>query len=146
MESRSSSGGIHDSVIQKEAKTARFLQSKYLRNVQSQAKQLYKWSLNFKNIDLEYEWRLREIQSKKWSVIVVTIWIIHKQISYFVRGKNIKEAHPMQYFEWTTGLMALLLIYLMYFSAKTKKFKPIQDIIDDKHNELSKWEEVKVKL
>jgi len=78
MESRSSSGGIHDSVIQKEAKTARFLQSKYLRNVQSQAKQLYKWSLNFKNIDLEYEWRLREIQSKKWSVIVVTIWIIHK--------------------------------------------------------------------
>jgi len=52
----------------------------------------------------------------------------------------------MQYFEWTTGLMALLLIYLMYFSAKTKKFKPIQDIIDDKHNELSKWEEVKVKL
>ena len=78
--------------------------------------------------------------------MITTLWMIHKQLFYFIRGRKFTKAAPSQYVEWALGLISIFLIYLLYFSGKTKRFIPIMQKIDDRNLELSKWDDIKLKL
>jgi hypothetical protein len=60
--------------------SARFLKTQYLGNVDKIENHLYKYSINFKDVDLEYEWRLREIHSKKLISLIVTTFALIQDI------------------------------------------------------------------
>ena len=69
-----STDSLKEVELQRLANTTRFLKSEYLRKVDVVSDHLNTFTLHFKDIDLECEWRLEEFKKKKVILWVVAIY------------------------------------------------------------------------
>ena len=71
---------MHDSELKQLALTKRFLKSDRLRSVEKIEKYVYPWTLDFKDVDLESEWRLQEIKGKRIFFIITIFFCVFQDV------------------------------------------------------------------
>lgn len=97
------------------------------------------FSVALKDEDLEYEWRLQEINSRKALSIITCIGIVMQDVGWAffashvsIVGKAIKAVIDI-------GL--IFSMFQTYFNPRVKKNKAVIEILNlGNHNDYTKWE------
>ena len=137
---------VDKSAIAHLEETLRF-KKKYLRKVDETDMHLHSYTLTMKDEDLEYEWRLIEINSRKIMSIVCSLTLLLRDILWtFTLSKVNLTAKAIKL---SIDVMVFVSLYQVFFSAKVKKHKKVLEILvqqDHSEKEYSKWEIIKLKL
>ena len=116
-------------------------QKKYLRKVDDTDKHLHAFTLTMKDEDLEYEWRLIEINSRKTISIVCSFILVLRDVLWTFLLSSVNQTAKIT--KVCIDLIVFFCLYQVFFSARVKKYK---NSIQDDPEEKSKWEMIKFKL
>ena len=106
--------------------TVRFKKN-YLQKVDDIDKHLHAYTLRMKDEDLEYEWRLQEIHSRKTMSIICSMVLLAQDVVWVfllsdvnLTGKTIKIV---------IDVLAFICLYQVFFAEKVKKIKFVSNIL-----------------
>jgi hypothetical protein len=130
-----SSDTLSDAELEKLAYTTRFLKTRYLRKVDIVENHLNNIVLDFKDVDLESEWRLQEIQNKKVTLGIV-VWyrlLADLMFNILLTSGNFK----INMVRFVVDIITLTTWSLIYYSPKSRKFKQTKNEFEEKSSKFS---------
>ena len=106
--------------------TLRF-KKKYLRKVDETDKHLHAYTLNMKDEDLEYEWRLIEINSRKTHSIIGSFLLTLRDVLWTFLLSTVDLNAKI--IKLSIEVIVFICLYQVFFSAKVKKHKKVMEIL-----------------
>jgi hypothetical protein len=131
--------------LEKLSKTARFLKKNNFQKLESKDQHFHSYTLTMKDEDLEYEWRLLEITSRKRMATIINCLMIFQDLVWTIilsevdiRGKSIKIV---------IDVLAIFCLIQMYYIPRVKENKQIIEVVNSgEEANYTKWEIVQQKL
>jgi hypothetical protein len=103
------------------------------------------FTLNFKDIDLEWEWRLKEINRRKAILFVITAYRLFSDVVFNVIMQE--SATNVLIFRFSLDFVQIFSCYMIYYTKQSKKSKDIlREFEEDGESKFSNWELIKFKI
>ena len=127
------------------ANTTRFLKSEYLRKVDVVSDHLNTFSLHFKDIDLECEWRLEEFRKKKTILWIIAIYRFVADLVFNV--SLLSGSKAILICRFVLDLLIILGVAMMFIPKSAKASKDTLELLNSEAvHKVSNWELIKFKL
>lgn len=110
------------------ANTVRFQKKNYLQKVENIHEHMHSFTLTMKDIDLEYEWRLIEIHSRKTMSIVSSIVVLLQDLFWTFLLTTVSL--PGKTIKIVIDICVFLSLYQVFFSKKVRNNKIIMQILN----------------
>ena len=115
--------GIELAEISKLENTSRFLKSSHLRKVDKIENHMSMVSLTLKDVDLESEWRLEAIKTKRIMILLAAIFCLIQDIAWTMILQ--KTAMRGKIIRLSLDLICFVATYQIYYSSRAKSFEKV---------------------